>query len=230
MVINFAMIAGYSSYMGGDSLWNKVKTVLVPVLPSELAAALLAVGIAFVYHQVGLAAVALFGVVDLVFQHLLSQLLLSKQRAEELEIRGKQLVSFQVGVLGALMKTLDMRDKMTARHCASVARYARVIAKEAGMSKSDQELVHITGLMHDIGKFIFPDRILKADTKLNDDDWNLIRMHPQQGANVVASLEGYGPVAKLILAHHERIDGKGYPRGLEGDDIRGSSRSPTPTT
>jgi putative nucleotidyltransferase with HDIG domain len=122
------------------------------------------------------------------------------------------------------MKTLDMRDKMTARHCASVARYARAIAKEDGMSKSDQELVHITGLMHDIGKFIFPDRILKADTKLNDDDWNLIRMHPQQGANVVASLEGYGPVAKLILAHHERIDGKGYPRGLEGDDIPELSR------
>jgi len=92
------------------------------------------------------------------------------------------------------------------------------------MSKSDQELVHITGLMHDIGKFIFPDRILKADTKLTDDDWNLIRMHPQQGANVVASLEGYGPVAKLILAHHERIDGKGYPRGLEGDDIPELSR------
>jgi putative nucleotidyltransferase with HDIG domain len=224
MVVNFSMIAGYSSYVDRSSFWSKVKTVLLPVLPSELAAGLLAVGVAFIYHQIGLAAIALFGLVDLVFQHLLTQLLLSQQRAEELEVRGKQLVSFQVGVLGALMKTLDMRDKMTARHCASVARYARAIAKEAGMSKSDQELVHITGLMHDIGKFIFPDRILKADTKLTDDDWNLIRMHPQQGANVVASLEGYGPVAKLILAHHERIDGKGYPRGLEGDDIPELSR------
>jgi putative nucleotidyltransferase with HDIG domain len=224
LTLNFAMIAGYSSYVEAESFWRKARTALLPFLSSEFAAALLAVGVAYLYVQVGIEGVVLFGVVVLTFQHLLGQLILSQERADELEVRSKQLVSFQVGVLGALMKTLDMRDKMTARHCASVARYARAIAKEAGMSKSDQELVHITGLMHDIGKFIFPDRILKADTKLTDDDWNLIRMHPQQGANVVASLEGYGPVAKLILAHHERIDGKGYPRGLEGDDIPELSR------
>ena len=224
LTINFVMIAGYSAYIERDSLWQKTKAALLPFLSSEFAAALLAVGVAFVYEQVGLAGVVFFGVVVLTFQHLLGQLLVSQQRAEELEVRTKQLVSFQVGVLGALMKTLDMRDSMTARHCASVARYARAIAKEAGMSQSDQELVHITGLMHDIGKFIFPDRILKADTKLTDEDWNLIRMHPQQGANVVASLEGYGPIAKLILAHHERIDGKGYPRGLKGDEIPELSR------
>ena len=122
------------------------------------------------------------------------------------------------------MKTLDLRDEMTARHCASVARYSRAIAKAAGMSQSDQELVHIAGLMHDIGKFILPDHILKANVPLTDDDWNLIRMHPQQGANVVSSLEGYGPVAKIVLAHHERIDGKGYPRGIKGDDIPEMSR------
>jgi putative nucleotidyltransferase with HDIG domain len=224
LVLNFSMIALYSCYVERDSFRNRVQSVLVPILPSELTTAMMCVAIVYIYDTVGVTAVALAGITLIIFQHLLGQLLLSQQRAEELEVRSKQLVSFQVGVLGALMKTLDMRDKMTARHCASVARYARAIAKEAGMSKSDQELVHITGLMHDIGKFIFPDRILKADTKLNDDDWNLIKMHPQQGANVVASLEGYGPVAKLILAHHERIDGKGYPRGLQGDDIPELSR------
>jgi len=224
LILNFMMIATYDAVVERKNIWDSAKTALFPILPSEFAAALMAVGVAFIFHAVGLAGVALFGVVLLTFQHLLGQLLLSQQRAKELEVRGKQLVSFQVGVLGALMKTLDMRDSMTARHCASVARYSRAIAKAAGMSQSDQELVHITGLMHDIGKFIFPDRILKADTKLNEDDWNLIRMHPQQGANVVASLEGYGPIAKLILAHHERIDGKGYPRGLEGDEIPKLSR------
>ena len=181
-----------------------------------------------------LAAIALFGVVLVTFQYLLGQLLLSQQRAEELEQRTKQLVSFQVGMLSALLRTLDLRDEMTARHSASVARYSRAIAKAAGMSQSDQELVHIAGLLHDIGKFILPDRILKANVPLTDDDWNLIKMHPQQGARVVSSLEGYGPVAKIILAHHERIDGKGYPRGLKGATrsprCRGSSRSPTPTT
>ena len=105
---------------------------------------------------------------------------------------------------------------MTARHCAAVARYAREIAIAAGFSKEEQDLVHTAGLLHDIGKFIFPDRILKGDTKLTDEDWKIIKMHPYQGARVVAQMEGYGPVSEIILAHHERIDGKGYPRGLKG--------------
>jgi putative nucleotidyltransferase with HDIG domain len=224
LLLNFLMIAWYGTYIERELILTKFRTSLVPVLASEVAAALMAVGVAFLYHAVGLAAVMLFGVVLLTFQHLLGQLLLSQQRAEQLESRTKQLVSFQVGMLSALMKTLDLRDEMTARHCASVARYARAIAKASGMSQSDQELVHIAGLVHDIGKFILPDHILKANVPLNDEDWNLIKMHPQQGANVVSALEGYGPVAKIVLAHHERIDGKGYPRGLEGDDIPEMSR------
>jgi putative nucleotidyltransferase with HDIG domain len=108
---------------------------------------------------------------------------------------------------------------MTARHSAAVARYSRAIAQQAGFSRRDQELVHISALLHDIGKFILPDRILKANVPLTEEDWMLIRRHPAQGARVVSSLDGYGPVADIILAHHERIDGKGYPRGLVGNDI-----------
>jgi putative nucleotidyltransferase with HDIG domain len=224
MILNFTMIAGYSAYVERGSFLEKVRRAFVPVLPSELAAALMAVGVAFIYDQIGLAGVALFGVVIITFQHLLGQLLLSQQRAEELEDRTKQLVSFQVGMLSALMRTLDLRDEMTARHSASVARYCRAIAEEAGLSKEDQELVHVAGLLHDIGKFILPDKILKANVPLDDDDWNLIKMHPAQGAKVVGSVEGYGPVAKIIMAHHERIDGKGYPRGLKGEEIPPLSR------
>jgi len=153
------------------------------------------------------------------FQYLLGALLLSQERADELEVRTKQLASFQVGILGALLRTLDLRDQMTARHSAAVARYAQAIAKRAGYSSDEEELVHIAALLHDIGKFILPDRILKADTPLTDEDWMLIRRHPQQGARVVGSLDGYGPVAEIILAHHERIDGTGYPRGLKGAEI-----------
>ena len=224
MILNFTMIAGYSAYVERGSFLEKVRRAFVPVLPSELAAALMAVGVAFIYDQIGLAGVALFGVVIITFQHLLGQLLLSQQRAEELEDRTKQLVSFQVGMLSALMRTLDLRDEMTARHSASVARYCRAIAEGAGLSKEDQELVHVAGLLHDIGKFILPDKILKANVPLDDDDWNLIKMHPAQGAKVVGSVDGYGPVAKIIMAHHERIDGKGYPRGLNGEEIPELSR------
>jgi putative nucleotidyltransferase with HDIG domain len=122
------------------------------------------------------------------------------------------------------MHTLDLRDRMTARHSAAVARYAREIAIAAGFSSEEQELVHTAGLMHDIGKFVFPDRILKTDTKLTEEDWQIIKMHPYQGAKVVREMEGYGPVGDIILAHHERFDGKGYPRGLKGNEIPALSR------
>jgi putative nucleotidyltransferase with HDIG domain len=219
LAINFSMIASYSCYLARSSFVDKVRIALIPLLPSELAAALMAVGVAFIYVQIGLAGVALFGIVLVIFQYLLGALLKSQDRARELEVRTNQLATFQVGMLSALLRTLDLRDQMTARHSAAVARYSRAIAQRAGFSRREEELVHIAALLHDIGKFILPDRILKANVPLTDEDWMLIRRHPQQGARVVSSLDGYGPVADIILAHHERIDGKGYPRGLEGDDI-----------
>jgi putative nucleotidyltransferase with HDIG domain len=218
LAINFLMSAGYGAYVERVPFSDKLR-VLPPVLPSEIASGLMSVGVAFIYEQVGIAAIALFGVVLVTFQYLLGQLLLSQQRADELERRTKQLASFQVGMLSALLRTLDLRDEMTARHSASVARYSRAIAKEAGLSRREQELVHISALMHDIGKFILPDKILKANVPLTEEDWMLIRRHPQQGARVVSAVDGYGPVAEIILAHHERIDGKGYPRGLKGEDV-----------
>ena len=218
LAINFVCVAGYRAYVERVSFASQLR-ILPPVLPSEFASAMLAVGVAFIYNQIGIASIALFGIVLVTFQYLLGQLLLSQQRAEELERRGKQLASFQVGMLSAMLRTLDLRDQMTARHSAAVARYSRAIAQRAGYSRRDQELVHIAALLHDIGKFILPDRILKANVPLTEEDWMLIRRHPQQGARVVSSLDGYGPVAEIILAHHERIDGKGYPRGISGDDI-----------
>jgi putative nucleotidyltransferase with HDIG domain len=219
LALNFSMIAADACYVWRTSFISRVREALIPLLPSELAAALMTVGVAYIYHQIGIAGVALFGIVLITFQYLLGALLLSQQRAEDLEVRTKQLASFQVGMLSALLRTLDLRDQMTARHSAAVARYSRAIAKRAGLSKQEEELVHISALLHDIGKFILPDRILKANVPLTDEDWMLIKRHPQQGARVVSSLDGYGPVAEVILAHHERIDGKGYPRGLKGDDI-----------
>jgi putative nucleotidyltransferase with HDIG domain len=218
LALNFLMIASYGCYIERSSFSTKLR-VLPPVLPSEFASAMLAVAVAYIYYEIGISAIALFGVVLVTFQYLLGQLLLSQQRARELEKRSKQLASFQVGMLSAMLRTLDLRDQMTARHSAAVARYSRAIAQRAGYSRREEELVHIAALLHDIGKFILPDRILKANVPLSDEDWMLIKRHPQQGARVVSSLDGYGPVAEIILAHHERIDGKGYPRGLAGEEI-----------
>ncbi len=224
LAINFSITFGFIRYLERTPFWRKLGSVLFTILPSELMAALMTIGVAFLYVQVGLAGVALFGVVLITFQYLFGALLVSQERAQELEKRSKQLASFQVGMLSAMLRTLDLRDQMTARHSAAVARYSRAIAQRAGYSRREEELVHIAALLHDIGKFILPDRILKANVPLTDEDWMLIKRHPQQGARVVSSLDGYGPVAEIILAHHERIDGKGYPRGLAGDEIPELSR------
>jgi putative nucleotidyltransferase with HDIG domain len=218
-LINFCMSVGCLSLIDGRSLWGRFRTLYVPVIPAELATGLLTVGIVAVYEKVGLAALALCTAVLFSFQYLLRELLTSQERAEALEERTRQLASLQLGTISALMHTLDLRDRMTARHCAAVARYAREMAKELGLSEDDQELVHTAGLLHDIGKFVFPDHILKADTPLTERDWQIIRMHPYQGAKIVAQVDGYGPISEIVLAHHERPDGKGYPRRLKGEEI-----------
>jgi putative nucleotidyltransferase with HDIG domain len=217
--LNFLLIASDRRIWRGASLRMQVRTMFLPLLPAEALAGALAVAIAVTYREVGLTAlVALVGVLFL-FQVLTRELLLSQERAEQLEARSTQLASLQVGVLSAMLQTLSLRDRMTARHSAAVARYARAMAQEIGCSAEEQELVHTAGLLHDIGKFAFPDRILLANRKLDEDDWNIVRTHPYQGARLVRRIDGYGPVAEIILAHHERIDGRGYPRGLTGEAI-----------
>ena len=150
-------------------------------------------------------------------------LLRSEDRADQLEARTVHLASLQLGVLTTLVETLSLRDRATARHAAAVARYARALAQEVGCTEADQDLIHTAGLLHDIGKFALPDRILKADV-LSDEDWAVIRRHPQDGATLVGRLDGYGPVADTILYHHERVDGGGYPAGLIGNEIPLASR------
>ncbi|MDQ6915741.1 MAG: HD-GYP domain-containing protein [Actinomycetota bacterium] len=218
-LLNFFMSVGVLSVLDRKSLWRRFGTMYVPIIPSELATGLLTVGIVAIYHRAGLAAFVLLVAVLFTFQYLLRELLESQRRAETLETRGRQLASLHLGVISALIHTLDLRDRMTARHCAAVARYSREIARELRLPDADQELVHTAGLLHDIGKFVFPDHILKADVPLTDADWQIIRSHPFQGARIVAQVDGYGPVSDIVIAHHERWDGGGYPRGTKGEDI-----------
>jgi putative nucleotidyltransferase with HDIG domain len=122
-------------------------------------------------------------------------------------------------VLSTVLQTLSMRDAMTARHSAAVARYSREVARLLGCDERDQDLIHTAALLHDIGKFILPDNVLFANRKLTDDEWELIKLHPEQGAKLVERIEGYGPVAEIVLHHHEKYAGGGYPAGIAGEEI-----------
>jgi len=133
--------------------------------------------------------------------------------------RTAQYASLSWGVLSGLVRTLDRRDGRAARHAAAVAAFARDIASEAGMSRRDQELAHTAGLLHDIGKFALADRVLERDGALREADWDAIRRHPELGADLLRDLGVYGPVAEIVRAHHERVDGRGYPDRLKADEI-----------
>ncbi|MEA2482664.1 MAG: hypothetical protein QOC55_611 [Thermoleophilaceae bacterium] len=219
LTVNFLVIAGYNCYLDGTSLRSKAGRALVPVLQWDLVAAALAVSMVYAYHQLGLGAIALFAIVMLSSQRLLGQVFAAEQRAEQLEERMEAFAKLHVGLLHTMIRTLDLRDRMTARHSAAVAHYAREIASAIGMSESEQEMVHTAALLHDIGKFNLPDDILKADVPLGEAEWELIRAHPEEGAQLVSHLEGYDDAAELVRAHHERFDGKGYPRGLATTEI-----------
>ena len=223
-VLNFVLVALYYRAVDGLSLRSSARSHFLTMLPSELATALLTAAVAYAYVRLGIGAVALAAVVLGVFEYLVWARVQAYQRGEELAQRTRELASLQVGLLSTVMQTLSMRDAMTARHSAAVARYSREVARLLGLSEQQQDLIHTAALLHDIGKFIFPDTILVADRKLTDEEWEIVKLHPEQGAKLVRRIEGYGPVADIIISHHERVDGKGYPHGVAGDDIPLGSR------
>ncbi len=216
--LNFALVAIDSRVLEGKGIGNQVRNLFVPLLPAQLAAAVLAAVLADAYMGLGLSALVGAVVVLMTFQYLTLALLRSEERADQLAARSTRLASLQLGVLTTLLETLALRDRVTARHVAAVARYARALAREVQCDTAEQDLVHTAGLLHDIGKFALPDRILHADL-LSEEDWAMIRRHPDEGATLVGRLDGYGPVAEVIRAHHEHVDGSGYPAGLIGDEI-----------
>ncbi len=138
---------------------------------------------------------------------------------EQSRYRAQQYVSLSWGVLGGLLRSLDTRDERSARHAAAVARFARDIARTVGMSDQQCELAHTAGLLHDIGRFALSDRVAERGRTLADEDWMAIHRHPEFGADMLKDLGMYGPVAEIVLAHHERIDGRGYPNGVPGEEI-----------
>src|SRR4051812_43315055 len=217
--VNFLVVAGYGCYLDHTSLRERAERALAPVLGWDLVAAALAVSMVYAYEQIGGGALVIFAVMLLSAQRLLAQVFSAERRAEQLEERMEAFAKLHVGLLHTMIRTLDLRDRMTARHSAAVAHYAREIAAAIGMTEEEQEVVHTAGLLHDIGKFNLPDDILKADVPLGDAEWELIRTHPEEGARLISHLDGYSAAAELVLAHHERFDGRGYPTGIVGTHI-----------
>jgi HD domain len=136
-------------------------------------------------------------------------LTLAGQRARD------QRADLSVRFVDGLVRSLAERDPGAARHAAAVARYSRDIALATGMDRPTCEAAHTAGLLHDVGLIALPDHAIERQG-LAKEDWELIRRHPDLGATMIS---GLGPVADAVRCHHERIDGRGYPRGLRTSEI-----------
>src|SRR5207244_9169371 len=119
----------------------------------------------------------------------------------------------------ALVATLDARDRYTAGHSAAVAIYSRDIAVRMSLSTQEQNLVHLCGLVHDIGKIGLPAGLLEKPGALNLEERRLMEDHAAIGERILSNVEDYAEIAKIVRHHHERVDGLGYPDGLSGEEI-----------
>jgi putative nucleotidyltransferase with HDIG domain len=211
LVLNFASVSTILAVRDGRPVAVALRPPrdLVPALALNVA---LAVALAEVYAQLGLATIAFAALVVVAFTYMTRLVMQSRERTRE-------YAALSWGVLSGLLRTLDERDPRAARHSAAVARFSRDIAGGLGMSERDQELAHTAGLLHDIGRFALSDRVMERGTTLTDPDWRTIRRHPIIGADLLRDVGHYGPVAEIVRAHHERWDGRGYPDGLEGEEI-----------
>ncbi len=223
LVLNFVLFALDLRISKGRRLANLVRELFLPLLAGELAIGVVATILVLAYRSAGLPILLAAIPVLLIFRHLTVALLRSEDRAEQLQARTIHLVSLQMGVLRTLVRALEMRDPTTSRHASAVARYCEALAKDVGCSEDAQEALRTAGLLHDIGKFTWPDSVLHADV-VRPEDQAVVRRHPQDGAELVGALDGYGAAADAILYHHERVDGKGYPAGLIGKEIPLESR------
>jgi len=221
--INLATIAGYMWWLEGTRIDRELAATAWPLISTNLVLACATAVLVYLVATVGAAAVALCAVMLVAYSRLQRDLLQAQRHAETARQLAAEAQAQRDGLVRIILDFVDARDQMTARHSAAVARYARRIAQAAGCSDADQQLVHTAGLYHDVGKVMFADRMFKAG-KLTDEEWEIVKRHPERGAELVGHLPNHEDVAAIILAHHERIDGRGYPRGLSGEQIPRLSR------
>jgi len=125
----------------------------------------------------------------------------------------------QISIIKALAATVDAKDHYTLGHSQKVSQYSVIVAEEMGLPERDLETIKYAALLHDIGKIALPDDIIKKPSKLSDHEFEIVQKHPIIGAKIIKEIEALAAMVPIVLHHHERYDGKGYPDGLKGEDI-----------
>jgi len=142
-----------------------------------------------------------------------------KRSQEELQRTAENLRRTLGTTIRAVALTVETRDPYTAGHQRRVADLACAIAREMGVPEERVEGLHAAGLVHDIGKIAIPAEILTKPAKLSSLEYSFIQVHPQQAYDILKNIDFPWPIADIVLQHHERMNGSGYPKGLKGDEI-----------
>jgi putative nucleotidyltransferase with HDIG domain len=131
----------------------------------------------------------------------------------------QDLDALSTGALTALARTIDANSPWTAGHSERVTDVAMAIGRTLGLPAGELDTLYRGGLLHDIGKIAIPAAILNKPGKLTEDEYAIIKQHPATGARILSPIRAYRDTIPIVLSHHERIDGSGYPGGLRGEDI-----------
>ena len=142
-----------------------------------------------------------------------------KYLEKEVDRKTKEIRKLLVQSMNTLSNAVDAKDYYTNGHSIRVAEYSRLLAQRLGLSKDRQEEIYYAGLLHDIGKIRVPDSIIKKEGKLTDEEYEYIKLHPVSGYHILKEISASSDIAIGAKYHHERYDGKGYPNGLEGENI-----------
>jgi putative nucleotidyltransferase with HDIG domain len=142
-----------------------------------------------------------------------------EKRAVELTLANKALQDSLEDTVRAIASIVEMRDPYTSGHQIRVAELAAAIAKEMGLPVEQVHAIHLAGIVHDLGKIQVPSEILSKPGRITDIEYSLIKTHPQAGYDILKGINFPWPVAQIVLQHHERFDGSGFPQGLKGDAI-----------
>lgn len=229
-VVNFAIVMPVAWLRRGirpSALW---RDGLQPFLPFHLFFLAISLGLISIYHLyvqgntgassvystllIMLCLLPVFGLIY-AFRAYAHQLELARHN-ERLALRNERLA---LQAVASQVTALDLKDNYTARHSAAVAQWATDIAEKMGLSDHEVNVTHLASLLHDVGKIGVPDEVLNAPGRLDPVAWRLVETHCQNGEKILSNIDQFDELAKVVLHHHERFDGKGYPTGSAGEDI-----------
>jgi putative nucleotidyltransferase with HDIG domain len=215
--VGFAAIA--AQLRGTRSPWELIRTDAPMIVSSVPLYAPLVTVLAIAYRDLSPLSLLLFFVPALAAQRLFALYQEQRRLADDLLSANERLERANLSFATALVATLDARDRYTAGHSAAVAIYSRDIAKRMGLSDVQQQLVHLCGLVHDIGKIGLPAGLLEKPGALTLEERRLMETHSEIGERILANVEDYAEIAAIVRHHHERVDGNGYPDGFAIDEI-----------